>query len=140
MKIVILDGHTLNPGDLSWDALCRLGTCEIYARTPPGHVVERPAARGGADQQGVDRPRRDRSHPDLRADRGHRNRLQHGGHRRRPARGVLVCNVPEYGTPNVAQAVFALLLELTNRTGHHARPCGTAAGARPRTSATGISR
>jgi len=36
-------------------------------------------------------------------------------------RGVTVCNVPEYSTPNVAQAVFALLLELTNRTGHHDR-------------------
>jgi glycerate dehydrogenase len=35
--------------------------------------------------------------------------------------GVVVCNVPEYSTPNVAQAVFALLLELTNRTGHHDR-------------------
>jgi glycerate dehydrogenase len=37
------------------------------------------------------------------------------------ARGIPVCNVPEYGTPNVAQAVFALLLELTNHTGHHDR-------------------
>jgi glycerate dehydrogenase len=36
-------------------------------------------------------------------------------------RQIPVCNVPEYGTPNVAQAVFALLLELTNRTGHHAQ-------------------
>jgi glycerate dehydrogenase len=35
--------------------------------------------------------------------------------------GVTVCNVPEYSTPNVAQAVLALLLELTNRTGHHDR-------------------
>jgi glycerate dehydrogenase len=36
-------------------------------------------------------------------------------------RGIPVCNVPEYSTPNVAQAVFALLLELTNHTGHHAQ-------------------
>jgi len=36
-------------------------------------------------------------------------------------RGIRVCNVPQYSTPNVAQAVFALLLELTNHTGHHAQ-------------------
>ena len=46
MKIVILDGHTLNPGDLSWDALCRLGACEVYERSAPERVVER--ARGAA--------------------------------------------------------------------------------------------
>ena len=34
MKIVVLDGFTLNPGDLSWDALKALGSCQIYDRTP----------------------------------------------------------------------------------------------------------
>ena len=41
MKLVVLDGHTLNPGDLSWAALQALGTCEIHDRTPPEHVVAR---------------------------------------------------------------------------------------------------
>ena len=41
MKIVILDGYTLNPGDLSWDELKTLGDVEIYDRTPVDKVVER---------------------------------------------------------------------------------------------------
>ena len=43
MKIVVLDGHTLNPGDLSWDVLAALGDCTVYDRTPPGLVAERAA-------------------------------------------------------------------------------------------------
>ncbi|MHC4480449.1 MAG: D-2-hydroxyacid dehydrogenase, partial [Planctomycetota bacterium] len=46
MKIGVLDGHTVNPGDLSWEPLEALGRCEIYERTLPGQVVERAA---GAD-------------------------------------------------------------------------------------------
>src|SRR5881397_4132601 len=44
MNIVVLDGYTLNPGDLSWDELRSLGHCEIYERTPPGEVVARAKA------------------------------------------------------------------------------------------------
>ncbi|TGO02239.1 hypothetical protein PN36_28150 [Candidatus Thiomargarita nelsonii] len=43
MNIVVLDGYTLNPGDLSWAALQSLGHCEIYDRTPAAAVVERAA-------------------------------------------------------------------------------------------------
>src|SRR5947208_308914 len=46
MKIAILDGYTLNPGDLNGDELRALGDCAIYDRTPPGQVVERSS--GGA--------------------------------------------------------------------------------------------
>ena len=41
MKIVVLDGLTLNPGDLGWDALEKLGQLSVYDRTPPELVVER---------------------------------------------------------------------------------------------------
>ena len=41
MKIVVLDGYTLNPGDLSWDALKKLGTCDIHDRTPEALVDNR---------------------------------------------------------------------------------------------------
>ncbi|OAD19427.1 D-isomer specific 2-hydroxyacid dehydrogenase, catalytic domain protein [Candidatus Thiomargarita nelsonii] len=40
MNIVVLDGYTLNPGDLSWAPLQSLGHCEIYDRTPPDAVVQ----------------------------------------------------------------------------------------------------
>src|SRR6266566_7585969 len=43
MKIVVLDGFTLNPGDLSWDELRLLGECEIHDRSPPTDVVKRAA-------------------------------------------------------------------------------------------------
>jgi glycerate dehydrogenase len=43
MKIVVLDGFTLNPGDLSWDELNALGPCDIYDRTPPAEVLHRAA-------------------------------------------------------------------------------------------------
>ncbi len=45
MRIVVLDGHTLNPGDLDWDALQALGSCAIYDRTPPAQVVSRAKGR-----------------------------------------------------------------------------------------------
>ena len=44
MNIVVLDGYTLNPGDLSWDALRELGPCEIYDRTAPDEIVSRSAS------------------------------------------------------------------------------------------------
>ena len=50
MKIVILDGQTLNPGDLSWDEIAELGEVEIFERTPPKLVVERSS---GAEAVGI---------------------------------------------------------------------------------------
>jgi glycerate dehydrogenase len=46
MKIVVLDGYTLNPGDLSWNGLESLGKCEIYDRSSPAEVLKRA---GGAE-------------------------------------------------------------------------------------------
>ena len=43
MKIAVLDGYCLNPGDLSWDGLQRLGEVEVFDRTPAGEVVTRAA-------------------------------------------------------------------------------------------------
>ncbi len=122
MKIVVLDGYTSNPGDLSWGDLEALGDCQVYDRTPDSGVVER-----GRDAEVIltnKAPLRAETLAALPALRyigvlatGY-NMVDVAAAR---ARGILVCNVPEYSTSNVAQAVFALLLELAHRTGHHAQ-------------------
>jgi glycerate dehydrogenase len=122
MKLVILDAYTTNPGDLNWDRLRVLADCEIYDRTSNDKIVERAA---GAEIVLTNKTVVDRAViealPQLRyigvLATGHNIVDTVAAHQR----GIPVCNVPEYGTPNVAQATFALLLELTNRVGHHAR-------------------
>jgi glycerate dehydrogenase len=122
MNIVVLDGFTLNPGDLSWAELKSLGPCMIYDRTPPAALADRAAAAdilltnktaltGTAIQ---DLPglkyigvlATGTNVVDLAAAR---------------ARGIPVTNVPAYGTKSVAQLTFALLLELAQHVGHHAQ-------------------
>jgi len=119
-KIVVLDGHTANPGDLSWDPIHRLGELSIHDRTAPGDVVAR--AQGAEivlTNKTVLSAEAIAALPRLELicvlATGY-NVVDVAAAR---ARGIPVCNVPEYSTPNVAQAVFALLLELTNKTGHH---------------------
>jgi glycerate dehydrogenase len=115
---VVLDGHTNNPGDLSWAPLEVLGDLMVHPRTPPELVAERIA---DADVVLTNKTRLDgeglAAAPRLRGiavlATGHD--VVDGIAARRL--GVPVCNVPEYGTASVAQAVFALLLELTNHTG-----------------------
>ena len=121
MKIVVLDGHTLNPGDLSWDELRSLGECAIYDRTP----IEQTAARAAGaavvltNKAPVNRAVIE-SLPDLKLIAVSATGYNIVDVAAAKERGVLVCNVPEYGTRTVAQHVFALLLELAVRTGHHA--------------------
>lgn len=121
-KIVVLDGHTLNPGDLSWDEMRSLGECEIYDRTPPDLVLER-AANASVILT-------------------NKTILNRGAIKKLPAmkyigvlatgynvvdiatareREIPVTNVPAYGTASVAQMTFALLLELTQNVGLHAQ-------------------
>jgi glycerate dehydrogenase len=122
VRIVVLDGATLNPGDLSWDPLNSLGACEVFQRTAAGEVVSRatgatvlltnkvrlpadliaqlPALRYiGVTATGYDVV-------DVQAARQH---------------GVSVTNVPIYGTRSVAQMVFAHLLNLTQRVAEHSQ-------------------
>jgi glycerate dehydrogenase len=121
MKIVVLDGHAANPGDLSWDEFAKLSELEVFDRTTKEQMVAR--LRGAAvaltNKAVLDRAVIS-ALPDLRfigvTATGY-NIVDIAAARER---GIVVCNVPEYSTPDVAQAVFALLLELTNRTGHHA--------------------
>lgn len=120
MKIVILDGHAINPGDLSWDALRGLGELEIFDRTPGDAIVTR--AREADVLLTVRTPLVARTLKQLK-------RLRYVGAiftgydeiDLKAARelNVLVTNVPTYGTASVAQLVFALLLELCHHVALH---------------------
>ena len=122
MRIVILDGLTTNPGDLSWEPLERLGSLTVFDRTPPGAVAARAA---GADVVLTNKAILGREQiaalPGLKyvgvLATGHN--IVDGAAARE--RGIPVTNVPDYSTPNVIQATWALILELTNRVGHHDR-------------------
>jgi glycerate dehydrogenase len=121
MNIIITDGATLNPGDLSWQAFDGLGQVTYYDRMAAGEVLARcreahvivtnktPVTRevifGAPQLKVVAVTATGYNVVDVVAAK---------------EKGVLVCNVPEYGTHSVAQHTFALLLELANNVGLHA--------------------
>jgi glycerate dehydrogenase len=122
MNIVVIDGETLNPGDLSWDGLSPLGTVTVYPRTAPGELVTR-----CRDAEAVITNKVAFDAAAIAA----LPRLRYLGvtatgynivdTAAAAARGVVVTNVPTYGTDSVAQMTFALILELAHHVGHHAR-------------------
>ena len=122
MKTVILDGHTMNPGDMSWEPISAFSEIEVYDRTAPKDVVKRigcaeavltnkvvldaevleqcPSVRYiGVTATGY-------NIVDIDYCREH---------------GIVVTNVPAYATESVAQTVFAHLLELCMRVGEHSQ-------------------
>ncbi len=122
MQIVVLDGHTLSPGDLAWDTLKALGPCEVYDRTGPAQVVER--ARGGEivlTNKTILTGATIGQLPQLRyigvLATGY-NVVDVEAARQRD---ICVTNVPAYGTPSVAQMVFAHLLHFTQHVGEHSQ-------------------
>src|SRR6187402_2714909 len=122
MNICVLDGFTLNPGDLNWDELQQLGPCEIYDRTPPAELVVRAA---NAEIVLTNKIALNREAifalPKLKyigVLATGTNVVELAAARERT---IPVTNVPAYSTRSVAQATIALLLELTNRVGHHSR-------------------
>jgi glycerate dehydrogenase len=122
MKIVVLDGYTENPGDLSWDGLSALGELTVYDRCPEdeGEIIRRI---GDAEAIYVNKVRITRavieSAPQLRfigvLATGY-NIVDLAAAR---AAGIAVTNIPTYGTAAVAQFAIALLLEICSRVGHH---------------------
>ncbi|MDD4117760.1 MAG: D-2-hydroxyacid dehydrogenase [Kiritimatiellae bacterium] len=119
-KLVILDAHTANPGDLSWAPLEALADCVIHDRTPPAEVPERiREADAVLLNKAVLDARSIAAAPRLR----YVGILATGCNTIDLAaareRGLVVSNVPGYSTPTVAQHAFALLLELTNQAGLH---------------------
>ena len=120
MKIVITDGHTLNPGDLSWKSIEKFGELEIHPRTAPSDVLQRckdaeiivtnktpikaDVIAAAKNLKGIAVTATGYNIVDINAARD---------------AGILVCNVPGYGTNSVAQHTFALILELSSRVGMH---------------------
>ncbi len=125
MNIVFLDAYTANPGDLSWSAFESLGSCSVHDRTPPELVAERVQ---DADIVLTNKALLPRAVIERLPKLRYIGVLATGYNvvdvAAAAERGVVVTNVPGYSSPSVAQSVFALLLELTNRTGHQAQEVG----------------
>jgi glycerate dehydrogenase len=122
MKIVVLDGQTLNPGDLSWDELANLGELKIFERTPPELVAERCA---GAEVIITNKALVTRETltklPDVRYVGVTATGYNVVDLSFCLEKGITVTNVPSYSTNSVAQAVFAHILRFTHRVEEHAQ-------------------
>jgi glycerate dehydrogenase len=120
MKIVILDGYALNPGDLSWAELQKLADVEVHDRTPEAEVVARAV---DADMVMTNKT------PLSAATLAQLPKLRYIGvlatgynivdTNAARDKGVVVTNIPTYGTASVAQFAIALLLELCHHVGLH---------------------
>ena len=112
----------MNPGDLNWSGLRALGDCRIYDRTSAAEV---PARAADADALITNKTLLNRETieqlPKLKYIGVTATGFNVVEVAAAKARGIPVTNVPAYGTRSVAQTVFALLLELTQRAGHHSR-------------------
>ena len=120
MKIVILDGYTENPGDLSWDMFKKLGDVAIYDRTPEEEVLKRI---GNAEIVITNKVPFDRERmlqlPNLK-----HIAVTAAGYNTIDVEaakelGIIVTNTPNYGSSGVAQMTFAHILEITNNVALH---------------------
>ena len=122
MKIVILDGYTANPGDLSWGSLKELGEVTVYERTRREEIAGRAA---DADIVLTNKVVMDREMMALLPRLKYIGVLATGYNvvdiEAARERDIIVTNVPAYSTESVAQTVFAHLLTVTNRTEHYAQ-------------------
>ncbi|MBT4979656.1 MAG: D-2-hydroxyacid dehydrogenase [Gemmatimonadetes bacterium] len=120
MKIVALDGHTLNPGDNPWDPVAALGDFSVYDKTPDELVLERAA---GAQVLLTNKvpltPAVFDALPDLQFVSVTATGFNVVDTEAARARDIPVSNIPVYGTDSVAQYAMALLLELCHHVGHH---------------------
>jgi glycerate dehydrogenase len=122
MQIVVLDGYVLSPGDNPWDPVSELGELTVYDRTSPEQTVERAA---GAEVVLTNKTPLDADTlaklPDLRLISVLATGYNVVDVEAAARQGVLVANVPEYGTDAVAQYVFAALLTLCHRVELHSQ-------------------
>ena len=122
MRITVLDGYTLNPGDLSWDPLHQLGECRIYDRSTPEEVVPRAA---GSEAVLTNKTIVSRASIEQLPQLKYIGVLATGYNivdvEAARERGIVVTNVPGYATDSVAQLVFAHLLNLALGVSPHTR-------------------
>ena len=121
MNICILDGFSVNPGDLNWDAMNKLGTVTVYDRTAPNLILERAAdAEIVLTNKVPINAKTINALPKLR----YIGVLATGYNiidtEAAKAKGVVVTNIPAYSTMSVAQMAFAHILNITNRISHYA--------------------
>ncbi|MBT9779855.1 D-2-hydroxyacid dehydrogenase [Clostridium sp. MCC353] len=124
MKIVVLDGYTENPGDLSWEGLEKLGELTVYDRIPydteavVGHI-------GDAEAVYVNKVPLTREVMDACPSLRFIGVLATGYNvvdtEAAKEKGITVCNIPSYGTNAVGQFAIGLLLEICHHVGHHSQ-------------------
>jgi len=122
VKIVVLDGYTENPGDLSWEKLEAMGELTVYDRTPADKVIERI---GDAEIVYTNKTPISRDTLEACPNIKFISVLATGYNivdiAAAKERGIPVANVPTYGTASVAQFAIALLLEVCHHAAHHDR-------------------
>jgi len=120
--IAVLDGYTLNPGDLSWKGLEALGQCTVYDRTAPEDVLPRSK---GAEIILTNKTLLSSDIIEQLPALKYIGVLATGYNvvdiEAADERGIVITNVPAYSTPSVTQLVFAHLLNLAHHVGHHAQ-------------------
>lgn len=121
MKIVILDGYTLNPGDLSWSEIEKFGECKIYDRTLPEQTLERAA---DADVVFTNKVLISKellaSLPKLKFVGVLATGFNVVDTLAAKNAGIVVCNIPAYSTQSVAQMVFSHILHFAQNISVHA--------------------
>ncbi len=122
MKIAILDGYCLNPGDLHWDQIQQFADTEIYERTTKDQVIER--SQGAeillTNKTGITAEMMDQL-PELKYIGVLATGYNVVDTEAAKERGILVTNIPAYSTASVAQMVFAHILQITNQVALHAK-------------------
>lgn len=123
MKIVVLDGYTLNPGDLDWKGLEAIGDCTVYDRTSLTDVQEAINRIGDAEIVFTNKTPMPKSLFDACPNIKFVGVLATGYNvvdvNAAKDKGVIVTNIPTYGTAAVGQFTIALLLEICHHIGHH---------------------
>jgi glycerate dehydrogenase len=120
VRIVVLDGYTVNPGDNPWSPLAELGELIVYERSTAAEVIERTRH---AEIALLSKARIDRDAfaqlPRLRGVSVLATGVNSVDLVAATERGIAVCNVPAYSTASVVQHTLSLLLELCNKVGLH---------------------